>query len=181
MVDSLKIFSVSIPSEFTLLSNTVVEVSAVTLFQYPLNLHCSQTNRRLRFYEQAFQYPLNLHCSQTHKPVFALIPLFQYPLNLHCSQTLLACFPHLLRFNTLWIYTALKRGIGTWRGWKSFNTLWIYTALKQFDLCIRGLTSFNTLWIYTALKRDECLYTPYSVSIPSEFTLLSNYILVRRY
>ena len=56
---------VSIPSEFTLLSNTVVEVSAVTLFQYPLNLHCSQTLARCNSDALGFQYPLNLHCSQT--------------------------------------------------------------------------------------------------------------------
>ena len=151
MVDSLKIFSVSIPSEFTLLSNTVVEVSAVTLFQYPLNLHCSQTNRRLRFYEQAFQYPLNLHCSQTWR-----MPLYS-----------------IFSFNTLWIYTALKlhtrppvlTGV-------SIPSEFTLLSNRFFLICtpptfqyplnlhcsqtklspILTTKSFNTLWIYTALK-----------------------------
>ena len=36
--------SVSIPSEFTLLSNLFSTVFLIGMFQYPLNLHCSQTS-----------------------------------------------------------------------------------------------------------------------------------------
>ena len=37
----------------------------VFLFQYPLNLHCSQTRMVDDIKDGKFQYPLNLHCSQT--------------------------------------------------------------------------------------------------------------------
>ena len=101
-------FFVSIPSEFTLLSNTTSMVKTVRMFQYPLNLHCSQTGFFFEWYVFEFQYPLNLHCSQT-------VP-FSEPLP----------------------------------------------------------SRFNTLWIYTALKHITALWARFEVSIPSEFTLLSN-------
>ena len=34
-----------------------------------------------------FDYPLNLHISQTRGPMILLLSLFDYPLNLHISQT----------------------------------------------------------------------------------------------
>ena len=133
MVDSLKIFSVSIPSEFTLLSNFVVKnlinsnvsiPSEFTLLSnYSISLEC--------FF--LFQYPLNLHCSQTWFYIFLPLPQFQYPLNLHCSQT-------------------------------GFHTS-------------MTMHSFNTLWIYTALKLPACCSPAQCVSIPSEFTLLSNEVV----
>ena len=78
--------------------------------------------------------------------------MFQYPLNLHCSQT--------------------ARGI--WNSIWSFNTLWIYTALKPWPDAIVMPLGFNTLWIYTALKQRVVDFHASMVSIPSEFTLLSN-------
>ena len=59
----------------------------------------------------------------------------------------------------------------------SFNTLWIYTALKRVVLVFFDTSGFNTLWIYTALKPADFETTVYDVSIPSEFTLLSNIVL----
>ena len=56
----------------------------------------------------------------------------------------------------------------------SFNTLWIYTALKHFTQMSTSGFSFNTLWIYTALKHVVNTNKNKNVSIPSEFTLLSN-------
>ena len=123
---------VSIPSEFTLLSNLVNSAIAESWFQYPLNLHCSQTSARL-------------------------------------SKTTPS-------FNTLWIYTALKQISFPLIYNHCFNTLWIYTALKQHLLYSRKRNSFNTLWIYTALKPNQFHILSSSVSIPSEFTLLSNKI-----
>ena len=40
---SSNLAKVSIPSEFTLLSNLCGIIVQFDLFQYPLNLHCSQT------------------------------------------------------------------------------------------------------------------------------------------
>ena len=100
---------VSIPSEFTLLSNSLATLQKAKKFQYPLNLHYSQTisahgctgikfqyplnlhysqtREYARFEYFSFQYPLNLHYSQTHPYTLKPRYLFQYPLNLHYSQT----------------------------------------------------------------------------------------------
>ena len=78
---------VSIPSEFTLLSNCRVFFISCKMFQYPLNLHCSQTICVDILHAEMFQYPLNLHCSQTIGLYCWIMVRFQYPLNLHCSQT----------------------------------------------------------------------------------------------
>ena len=57
------------------------------MFDYPLNLHISQTFL-LNFADLAmFDYPLNLHISQTAPIYIYSVPLFDYPLNLHISQT----------------------------------------------------------------------------------------------
>ena len=106
----LKVLStVSIPSEFTLLSNCLI----------------------LDMKPKEFQYPLNLHCSQTIELLSRNTTLFQYPLNLHCSQTILVASFTSICFNTLWIYTALKPTLGYEMMFSGFNTLWIYTALKH--------------------------------------------------
>ena len=121
---------VSIPSEFTLLSNNSGLTDVSKKFQYPLNLHCSQTFVVFIVVWISFQYPLNLHCSQTISHIGFLCRMFQYPLNLHCSQT--------------------------------------WACLSAHQWC------FNTLWIYTALKLILPRESSFLVSIPSEFTLLSN-------
>ena len=78
-------------------------------FEYPLDLHCSQTdNLEIRQISE-FEYPLDLHCSQTLNKINKLYVMFEYPLDLHCSQTNLASHPEFPGLNTLWIYTALKR------------------------------------------------------------------------
>ena len=100
---------------------------------------------------------------------------FQYPLNLHCSQTYFSYTRQRPSFNTLWIYTALKLECSNGLFTKCFNTLWIYTALKQDVVVKVTLTGFNTLWIYTALKLLLVIIVRSEVSIPSEFTLLSNH------
>ena len=81
-------------------------------------------------------------------------------------------------FNTLWIYTALKRLCGSRQTLPGFNTLWIYTALKLYNSRPYMAIGFNTLWIYTALKLNAHSTLFFVVSIPSEFTLLSNRIPV---
>ena len=121
-----------------------------------------------------FQYPLNLHCSQTSLRNRRGKSLFQYPLNLHCSQTTIALLLLYAGFNTLWIYTALKQGKCGVDIPLGFNTLWIYTALKHRPAVFIYKLRFNTLWIYTALKPLEVIEWCPKVSIPSEFTLLSN-------
>ena len=146
---------VSIPSEFTLLSNQLGIIGDIFKFQYPLNLHCSQTLNQAITYTSTFQYPLNLHCSQTAFSSSFITPLFQYPLNLHCSQTKERDIMSCKCFNTLWIYTALKQQKLYDSYGFCFNTLWIYTALKQRRTSYRSGSCFNTLWIYTALKHHD--------------------------
>ena len=55
---------------------------------------------------------------------------FEYPLDLHCSQTYLVFAFNTVCLNTLWIYTALKRGCQVHYSRNGLNTLWIYTDLK---------------------------------------------------
>ena len=59
-------------------------------FDYPLNLHISQTLLARRITGKMFDYPLNLHISQTDSIKRNLDFEFDYPLNLHISQTLLS-------------------------------------------------------------------------------------------
>ena len=56
-------------------------------FDYPLNLHISQTETSKQQHLSSFDYPLNLHISQTHSRLIECPPMFDYPLNLHISQT----------------------------------------------------------------------------------------------
>ena len=165
---------VSIPSEFTLLSNGTSDNFVMAMVSIPseftlLSNHSS--NQELAF---PFQYPLNLHCSQTTSIYGQSGNKFQYPLNLHCSQTHSVSFSTYFCFNTLWIYTALKQNYLPPLLDVRFNTLWIYTALKHIRLLFLLWWCFNTLWIYTALKPDQHRTNFLFVSIPSEFTLLSN-------
>ena len=71
------------------------------MFQYPLNLHCSQTIKIYNPEDIPFQYPLNLHCSQTLNGLKSTQYTFQYPLNLHCSQTFDTGLEYAASFNTL--------------------------------------------------------------------------------
>ena len=57
------------------------------MFDYPLNLHISQTEHDPGRKEVRFDYPLNLHISQTVYHGFPALIVFDYPLNLHISQT----------------------------------------------------------------------------------------------
>ena len=56
-------------------------------FDYPLNLHISQTANRVHIMLNRFDYPLNLHISQTPFFLQGKSLQFDYPLNLHISQT----------------------------------------------------------------------------------------------
>ena len=57
------------------------------MFEYHLNLHCSQTRAYVFIGLYTFEYHLNLHCSQTGKGRTQKGQVFEYHLNLHCSQT----------------------------------------------------------------------------------------------
>ena len=57
-------------------------------FDYPLNLHISQTTGPYESANSRFDYPLNLHISQTSQSAPSSDSPFDYPLNLHISQTL---------------------------------------------------------------------------------------------
>ena len=76
-----------IPSGFTLLSNHCTKHANDSGFEYPLDLHCSQTPKRSIRNWAKFEYPLDLHCSQTRVYIYSRPEMFEYPLDLHCSQT----------------------------------------------------------------------------------------------
>ena len=120
----------SIPSEFTLLSNGYFVNTQPGLLQYPLNLHCSQTESELCRFRLSFNtlwiYTALKPVAHELRHLWASIPSeftllsnefpkqikidrLQYPLNLHCSQTNDTYRPSTLAFNTPWIYTAGKR------------------------------------------------------------------------
>ena len=127
--------SVWLSFEFTYLSNNIDDRAVDIKFDYPLNLHISQTQRtrkgkpgefdyplnlhisqtRTRHTETAypFDYPLNLHISQTGGGLRLISPLFDYPLNLHISQTGLWKLTRLPSLIILWIYISLKPN-GSW-------------------------------------------------------------------
>ena len=56
-----------------------------------------------------FDYPLNLHISQTETAALWPYWLFDYPLNLHISQTIQQQHPEYDSLIILWIYISLKR------------------------------------------------------------------------
>ena len=165
---------VSIPSEFTLLSNAWVQLVHTPWFQYPLNLHCSQTVPRSFSTFLSFN---TLWIYTALKPESAW-RICRFRFNTLWIYTALkpkiAWGIGCMGFNTLWIYTALKLPTPSTRMPTCFNTLWIYTALKLRCQMQKFIYSFNTLWIYTALKLRSIFCRYSSVSIPSEFTLLSN-------
>ena len=77
-----------------------------------------------------FEYPLDLHCSQTFlgevESLASLNTLWIYT----ALKLILVTTGQQNSLNTLWIYTALKRvDMRLWID-NGLNTLWIYTALK---------------------------------------------------
>ena len=79
------------------------------MFEYPLDLHYSQTVAVNPFSKKKFEYPLDLHYSQTRTAFNKEAVMFEYPLDLHYSQTVKYYFSKDICLNTLWIYTTLKR------------------------------------------------------------------------
>ena len=121
-------------------------------FDYPLNLHISQTPERIDWIEEAFDYPLNLHISQTEDRCPMAKASFDYPLNLHISQTPEPTKDQVKSLIILWIYISLKHG-----GWRSTDR--------------EGLI---ILWIYISLKHSPTQQGPLCVWLSFEFTYLSN-------
>ena len=121
-------------------------------FDYPLNLHISQTPERIDWIEEAFDYPLNLHISQTPEPTKDQV------------KSLII----------LWIYISLKHG-----GWRSTDRegliiLWIYISLKhsptqQGPLCVWLSFEFT----YLSNKGISSIEVKF-VWLSFEFTYLSN-------
>ena len=103
---------------------------------------------------------------------------FQYPLNLHCSQTIPLAQNFRRCFNTLWIYTALK----PWNIYIRADTVSIpseFTLLSNLANTINPDAEVSIPSEFTLLSNYLCGYsTRGNVSIPSEFTLLSNYRIV---
>ena len=88
-----------------------MRVQAVwSLFEYPLDLHCSQTKGH------AMDEELCLNTLW----IYTALKQIRYERVLH------------LCLNTLWIYTALKPNTDDASKGISLNTLWIYTALKPY-------------------------------------------------
>ncbi len=79
--------NVSIPYEFTLLSNNPLRELRLSKFLFPTNLHYSQTGQNIIQRGTEFLFPTNLHYSQTIKAHIGTRYEFLFPTNLHYSQT----------------------------------------------------------------------------------------------
>ena len=128
--------------------------SANSRFDYPLNLHISQTETSKQQHLSSFDYPLNLHISQTHSRLIECPPMFDYPLNLHISQT--------------------ARSISNKQ--RSLIILWIYISLKLANQRLRQIVRLIILWIYISLKRSQWRQRWRLVWLSFEFTYLSNIV-----
>ena len=142
--------------EFTYLSNIIVIRISDSRFDYPLNLHISQTPPPLPPLPFLFDYPLNLHISQTEASGRIRQTVFDYPLNLHISQT-----------------NVVKLGEG-----EGLIILWIYISIK-LDRLLGGEIKVWLSFEFTYLSNTSSAMTIwYSVWLSFEFTYLSNLILI---
>ena len=57
------------------------------LFEYPIDLHYSQTRYHVLNGLDLFEYPIDLHYSQTPTGTVIKDGWFEYPIDLHYSQT----------------------------------------------------------------------------------------------
>ena len=165
---------VSIPSEFTLLSNQPVNLDTWNKVSIPSEFTLLSNRLQLVQFIRGVSIPseftlLSNTCAGMPKKC-----KFQYPLNLHCSQT--TCFACVIfsGFNTLWIYTALKHEIHC-------TYLILVSIPSEFTLLSNqpvNLDTWNKVSIpseFTLLSnRLQLVQFIRGVSIPSEFTLLSN-------
>ena len=160
--------------EFTYLSNSTQSTWWPRQFDYPLNLHISQTGGNAANPNQMFDYPLNLHISQTVKRhaqvALSLIILWIY-ISLKLPETKR---PHGLCLIILWIYISLKREKFTFCSGASLIILWIYISLKHPFRDIRLAFRLIILWIYISLKPQEMECDFSVVWLSFEFTYLSN-------
>ena len=123
-------YSVSIPSEFTLLSNNIYYILGKGTVSIPSEFTLLSNRHSGNLWFFLFQYPLNLHCSQTEPIPHTLIVCFNTLWIYTALKHKLWFVQESESFNTLWIYTALKPQTSNILVQVSFNTLWIYTALK---------------------------------------------------
>ena len=140
----LKSAKISLESIFSLLFS-------IRKASVPLTLTTQRCYGKAR---ERFDYPILLHCSQTQESYvlqsICLITLFFYT-----ALKLNNIFRYkILRLITLFFYTALKLLCSKCRSRSSLITLFFYTALKPWSISVSVLSSLITLFFYTALKRN---------------------------
>ncbi len=145
----IKPLYVSIPYEFTLLSNTGMPQRISHQFLFPTNLHYSQTMSDSDLHDLSF-YSLRIYTTLKQKDWGIL---------------------GLDRFYSLRIYTTLKQPRHRDNQVLCFYSLRIYTTLKRRKTPALPLFGFS-LRIYTTLKQAPLDSWQAGVSIPYEFTLL---------
>ena len=145
-----------------------------------------------------FDYPLNLHISQTRGMVYTCRNQFDYPLNLHISQTGSSKQQGGPRLIILWIYISLKRqasALGVSLVWLSFEftylsnkgdgiylseSVWLsfeFTYLSNYRLAQNRLTLVWLSFEFTYLSNlSEYRHLIREVWLSFEFTYLSNAI-----
>ena len=145
-----------------------------------------------------FDYPLNLHISQTHSRLIECPPMFDYPLNLHISQTARSISNKQRSLIILWIYISLKLANQRLRQIVRLIILWIYISLKRsqwrqrwrlvwlsFEFTylsniVRGEAWTAGVWLsfeFTYLSNTSaCMNRSSTVWLSFEFTYLSNAI-----
>ena len=182
--------------EFTYLSNVILyRICGKKVWLSFEFTYLSNRSRKLTRWEQ-FDYPLNLHISQTLVGLLHLFLRFDYPLNLHISQTKRRLNSSLNSLIILWIYISLKQRNHPQLSVRSLIILWIYISLKHPEQVMIGTqvwlsfeftylsnswslnVSRSTVWLsfeFTYLSnRSASVTSPQIVWLSFEFTYLSN-------
>ncbi len=124
-------FCVSIPYEFTLLSNAARLQHYLCSVSIPYEFTLLSNKHLLIAGRLEFLFPTNLHYSQTRLIDWLMDEAFLFPTNLHYSQTIQQLVSSRSCFYSLRIYTTLKHVRARSKKPLSFYSLRIYTTLKQ--------------------------------------------------
>ena len=138
--------------EFTYLSNSVIIFFSAAFVWLSFEFTYLSNNKLINRDRQAFDYPLNLHISQTKKASWTswscLIILWIYISLKHMEDA-----DHWKKsLIILWIYISLKLSAIRTLVQCRLIILWIYISLKQICWQLWWRNRLIILWIYISLK-----------------------------
>ena len=149
-------------------------VAQMTMFQYLMKLHYSQTIWGCHFAQVSFSTLWNYTTLKRFESIGFFSTCFSTLWNYTTLKPLRKPSSKRSCFSTLWNYTTLKPTIWDYITNTSFSTLWNYTTLKRRVNPFGWQFCFSTLWNYTTLKPLFLGVVGAIVSVPYEITLLSN-------